>query len=91
MVKRIIGYLAVLILTIYLFFMYNDTVISGLLIFVIMYPLLSFWFLMIQRGKVGTDMTRIPSMGEEGKTIKAGITVKNQSAWNMRYEAVILV
>ena len=36
-------------------------------------------------------MTRIPSMGEEGKTIKAGITVKNQSAWNMRYEAVILV
>jgi len=56
-----------------------------------MYPLLSFWFLMIQRGKVGTDMTRIPSMGEEGKTIKAGITVKNQSAWNMRYEAVILV
>lgn len=46
---------------------------------------------MIQRGKVGTDMTRIPSMGEEGKTIKAGITVKNQSAWNMRYEAVILV
>lgn len=51
--------------------MYNDTVISGLLIFVIMYPLLSFWFLMIQRGKVGTDMTRIPSMGEEGKTIKA--------------------
>ncbi len=31
---------------------------------------------MIQRGKVGTDMTRIPSMGEEGKTIKAGITVK---------------
>ena len=91
MIKRIIGYLAVLILTIYLFFMYNDTVISGLLIFVIMYPLLSFWFLMIQRGKVGTDMTRIPSMGEEGKTIKAGITVKNQSAWNMRYEAVILV
>ena len=59
MIKRIIGYLAVLILTIYLFFMYNDTVISGLLIFVIMYPLLSFWFLMIQRGKVGTDMTRI--------------------------------
>ena len=91
MIKRIIGYLAVLILTIYLFFMYNDTVISGLLIFVIMYPLLSFWFLMIQRGKVGTDMTSIPSMGEEGKTIKAGITVKNQSAWNMRYEAVILV
>ena len=45
MIKRIIGYLAVLILTIYLFFMYNDTVISGLLIFVIMYPLLSFWFL----------------------------------------------
>lgn len=39
MIKRIIGYLAVLILTIYLFFMYNDTVISGLLIFVIMYPL----------------------------------------------------
>ena len=33
MIKRIIGYLAVLILTIYLFFMYNDTVISGLLIF----------------------------------------------------------
>ena len=44
MIKRIIGYLAVLILTIYLFFMYNDTVISGLLIFVIMYPLLSFCF-----------------------------------------------
>ena len=57
--------------------MYNDTVISGLLIFVIMYPpFINFGFLMIQRGKVGTDMTRIPSMGEEGKTIKAGITVK---------------
>ena len=31
MIKRIIGYLAVLILTIYLFFMYNDTVISDFL------------------------------------------------------------
>ena len=44
MIKRIIGYLAVLILTIYLFFMYNDTVISGLLIFVIMYPFYHFGF-----------------------------------------------
>lgn len=91
MMKRMIGYLAVVILTVYLFFMYDDTVISGLLVFVVMYPFLSFGFLMIQRGKAKTDLTRIPPMGEEGKTIKAGITVKNQSAWNMRYGAVLFV
>ena len=90
MVKRMIGYAAVLTVVVYLFFMYDDTVLSGFLVFIMLYPFLSFAFLLFQRDKGETDLTRIPAIGEEGKKIRAGITVANHSAWNIRYGAVVL-
>lgn len=90
MVKRMIGYAAVLTVVVYLFFMYDDTVLSGFLVFIMLYPFLSFAFLLFQRDKGETDLIRIPAIGEEGKKIRAGITVANHSAWNIRYGAVVL-
>lgn len=78
MVRRLVGYLAVVALTVYLYFMYNETVISGLLVFLLLYLPVSAVYLMAVRRKVTADMGRVPAMGEKGKQIRAGLTLKNQ-------------
>ena len=77
MIKRVIGYAAVLLLMIYLFFMYDDRVISGMLILTAFYPVVSFLYLMFFRGRLTLNLKRVPPVGETGKEIRAGITVVN--------------
>lgn len=76
MQKRI-GYLAVVLAVVYLYFMYNETVISGILVFFLLYFALSTLYLLCVRGKLTADLERVPEMGEKGKTIRAGVTLHN--------------
>lgn len=87
MIRRTAGYLAVLIAAAYLFFMYKETVLSGILIFFLLYPVFSGIYLALAGKKVLPDMHRVPPIGEAGKKIKAGISVKNESRYmSLRYE-----
>lgn len=78
MAGRITGYLLVLTGTLYLFFMYNETVLSGVLILVLGYPFVSAVSLIVRNRGLEADLERVPAMGEEGNRLKAGIVVKNR-------------
>ncbi|OUP86579.1 hypothetical protein B5F07_00895 [Lachnoclostridium sp. An169] len=82
MAGRIAGYVLVLLLTGYLFFMYNDTVLSGILIFIVLYLPLSLGYLLAIQRKMEVHASRVPAMGEQGKQIRAGITVKNRGRFS---------
>lgn len=87
MIRITAGYLAVLLVTVYLFFMYDAPVLSGILVFFILYPAVSGVYLMITEKNAVPDLERVPPLGEKGKKIKAGISVKNRSAhMSTRYE-----
>ena len=43
MIRRTAGYLAVILVTAYLFFMYDAAVLSGVLIFFLLYPFAAWW------------------------------------------------
>lgn len=92
MIRRMIGYAAVLLLMIYLYFMYDDRVISGMLVLTVLCPAASAAFLIPVRGKVIPDLKRVPPVGEAGREIRAGITVENRSPFlALRYEVLILM
>lgn len=92
MIRRTAGYLAVLLFTAYLFFMYDAEALSGMLALCCLYPFFSAAWLLFAGKKAVPDLYRVPSVGEAGKQVKAGISVKNMSAHNcLRYEAVLSV
>ena len=77
--KRMTGYFATMLLVIYLFFMYDETVLSGILVLVILYPVCACIFLLLCRKKITAALDRVPPMGEKDKRIRAGVSVKNAS------------
>lgn len=92
MIGRTAGYLAVLFVTGYLFFMYDDTVLSGILVLIFLYPLLSAVYLGVVGRKAVPDLYRVPPVGEVEKQVKAGVTVKNMSSRvSLRYETFLRV
>lgn len=89
---RVAGYAAVLLLSVYLFFMYNDTVISGLVVFLLLYPAISGGYLLILGKKLKQGEERIPSVGEKGSAVRAGVVLKNTSAiLGIRYEVKLYI
>ena len=92
MIRRTAGYFAALLVTAYLFFMYDNTVLSGMLVLCLFYPLLSAVSLVMAGRKAVPDLCRVPPVGEMGKQVKAGISVKNVSPYrSLRYEALLSV
>lgn len=92
MIRRTAGYLAVLLVAAYLFFMYDNTVLSGILVLCLFYPVLSAVWLVSVGRKAVPDLCRVPPVGEKGKKVKAGISVKNMSGYrSLRYEALLSV
>ena len=90
--KRITGYLAVLILVIYLYFMYDETVISGILVLTVLYPICAWIFLLLVRKKISAELDRVPPVGEKGKSIRSGATVRSSSRTvSVRCEVLISV
>ena len=55
--KRITGCFAIVLLVIYLFFMYDETVLSGILVLVILYPVCACGFLLLCR-KNGSEFEK---------------------------------
>lgn len=78
MIRRLIGYAAAAAVTGYLYFMYDETVISGILVFILLYFPVSMLYLFCVRTKVTADLERVPAIGEQGKRIRAGVTLKNR-------------
>ena len=92
MVRRSAGYLSVLLFTGYLYFMYDEAVLSGILVFLLLYPAVSGVYLAAAGGKVVPDLERVPPMGEKGKKIRAGVSVKNRGAhMSIRYELAVRI
>ena len=90
--KRLAGYFVVAAAAAYLFFMYDETVTSGLLIFVLLYLPVSLAYVIWAGRKVTADLKRVPAMGEKGKRIRAGVTVRNRSRLTrVRYEVIFSV
>lgn len=90
--KRMTGYFATVLLVIYLFFMYDETVLSGILVLVILYPVCACIFLLLCRKKITAALDRVPPMGEKDKRIRAGVSVKNASRrFPLRCEAQLSV
>ena len=90
--KRMTGYFATVLLVIYLFFMYDKTVLSGILVLVILYPVCACIFLLLCRKKITAALDRVPPMGEKDKRIRAGVSVKNISRrFPLRCEAQLSV
>ena len=87
MVRRTAGYLAVLLVTVYLFFMYDAPALSGILVFLVIYPAVSGVYLAVAGRNAVPDLERVPPLGDKGKKIKAGISVRNRSPhMSIRYE-----
>ena len=90
--KRMTGYFATVLLVIYLFFMYDETVLSGILVLVILYPVCACIFLLLCRKKITAALDRVPPMGEKDKRIRAGVSVKNASRrFPLRCEAQLSI
>ena len=87
MVRRTAGYLAVLLVTVYLFFMYDAPALSGILVFLVIYPAVSGVYLAVAGRNAVPDLERVPPLGDKGKKIKAGISVRNRSPrMSIQYE-----
>lgn len=77
MIVKIIGYVVTVICTLYLFLIFDESVVSGILLFELIYPVISAVYLIILSRSVRYNLNRVQEMGEEGKKIRAGITVSN--------------
>ena len=81
-----------ILVTAYLFFMYDAPVLSGMLVFFLIYPVASAVYLAAAGRKVVPVPDRIPPLGEKNKEIKAGISLRNISArMSLRYECMMEV
>lgn len=86
MIRRIVGYLLVILISIYLFFIYNGQIFTGILILEALYPVCSLLFLYNIGGKISVRFGRFPSMGERGERFRGEIILENQSLFqSVRY------
>ncbi len=76
--KRTIVYVFVVILSIYLFFIYDDTIMTGILLLELVYPVLSFIYLHNTCHMMEINMGYVPNMGEKGSKLRAEIILKNR-------------
>lgn len=90
MPKKAVGYVIVILMTLYFFFMYDSPFFSGLLVLELLYPVSAYIYI----GCIKKDLTVKPrsilSMGEAKKRMQMVIIVKNKSAlWNIKYRLYI--
>ena len=79
MAGRVLGYVLAVVLGIYLFFMYDGQIFTGILIMEMLYPVCSFIFLHNISKKVTVQFGRFPSMGEKRKQFRGEVILKNSS------------
>ena len=87
MIARSIGYLLVVLGSVYLFFMYDGTIWTGLLILELLYPVCSGLFLWYMGRHVTIRFGRFPAMAEREKRFSGNLVLKNHSRiWSVKYK-----
>lgn len=90
--KRVVTYLAVFLITAYLFLMYNEPALTAILVLECLYPFLSFLYLKWIRGRVSAGLHKVPAMGNKNSRIRISIWIKNTSIfWSVKYKAEVRV
>lgn len=81
MAGRAVGYVITLIVTAYLFLVYDDTVINGFLVLELIYPVLSFLYLRMTAGRMEFRIRNVPPMVELGQKILLVVEVRSRSVF----------
>lgn len=86
MIVRAAVYLLAVLFSIYLFFMYDGHIWTGLLLLEVLYPLCSCLFLWNMGRNITVRFGRFPAMAERAKQFSGILILKNNSRiWNVRY------
>jgi len=90
MIKQIIVYVGVFLLTLYCFFLYDDVIVTLFLVIEVVYLLVSLLSLFYLNGKVDVAMDTLIPIAEKNQEIPITFTVKNRSK-NSRVYVKVLV
>lgn len=79
MAGRVMGYMLAVLVSVYLFFMYDGRIFTGIIVLEMLYPVCSFIFLYHMSKKITVLFGRFPSMGERKKQFRGEIVLENRS------------
>ncbi len=79
MIKQIIAYIAVFLLTLYCFFLYDDEILSAILVVEVIYFLISISWLQSTQKKIDVKLEAILPIAEKYQEIPIHVAVSNQS------------
>lgn len=86
MIARLTGYVLTVLFSIYLFFMYNGLIWTGLLILELLYPICSCLFLWYIGRHITVRFGRFPAMAERSRPFTGTLVLKNHSRlWSVKY------
>lgn len=90
MAKRVVTYIAVVLITGYLFLMYDESAMSAILVLECLYPIFSFLYLRWMRGRITAGLCKVQAMGEKEKEIKIKVWIENSSIiWSSKYSVEV--
>lgn len=90
--KRVVIYLAAVLITCYLFLIYNEPALTVIFVLECLYPFLSFLYLRWMRSRILAGLYKVPAMGNKNSSIKIRIWVSNASRfWSVKYKADVRV
>ncbi|MGN0405077.1 MAG: DUF58 domain-containing protein [Bariatricus sp.] len=81
MIKRVCIYMAVVLLTLYCFFLYEDEIVAAMLVAELIYFPLAFGYLRLQKRKIIVGLDDVLPIAEKNQEIPVRMTVKNDSVW----------
>lgn len=79
MVRRIIAFFAVFLLTLYCFFLYDDEIVTAMLVVELIYSVFSMISLYVMRRNLKITMAQVLPIAEKNQQIPVQILVKNTS------------
>ncbi|MDD2980846.1 MAG: DUF58 domain-containing protein [Hespellia sp.] len=90
--KKTGGYIIVVLVTGYWFFMYDAVSVSWIFVLELIYPLFSILYLWLVSKKIQIQFVDVPAMGEKGKPIRLGVGIHNCS-WipDVRFRIRVIV
>ena len=81
MIKQIIAYIAVLLLTLYCFFLYDDEILTAMLVAEVIYLIISFVWLKSIKKKIDVKLETILPIAEKNQEIPITVVVSNRSKY----------
>lgn len=84
--KRTILYFLLVAVSIYIFFMYDGAIMTGIILLELVYPMVSFFYLRGAGNALDLNMGYVPDMAEKGKKIRTEVILNNRSSFRtVRY------